>query len=206
MNIEVARKLARTQPHTLEHEFDTLRELAQQASHEMRQALLELRPVLVETRGLLGALQGYVNQQRRRGFVIEMQVSGQLPKISYKQGEAALYLIVQEALTNVRKHANAQHTWLRIVVQPATLVIEIEDDGDGFIAPDGDSNHAERGGLGLLGMRERAHWLEGKISIITPYNPNCTGTLVRIVLPLARLTTLPGADTASWIIATQNNH
>ncbi len=205
MNIEVARKIAQTQPSALDREFDMLRELAQQASHEMRQALLELRPVLVETRGLLGALQGYVNQQRRRGFAIEMRVSGELPEIANKQGEAALYLIVQEALTNVRKHANAQHTWLRIGIQPMTMVIEVEDDGAGLVAPDTDSRKAERGGMGLLSMRERVQWLEGAISIISPCNLNGTGTRVCIELPLARLTSLPDADAASWIIATQKN-
>ncbi len=206
MNIEVARKIAQTQPQTLGAEFDTLRELAQQANQEMRQALLELRPVLVESRGLLGALQGYVNQQRRRGFAIEMLVRGELPEVPNKQVEAAVYLIVQEALTNVRKHANAQHTWLRLNIQPYMLTIEIEDDGNGFVAPDGTSNHSERGGMGLLTMRERVQWLEGKISFITPCNSNCKGTLVRIDLPLARLTLPPGADTASWIIATQKDH
>lgn len=205
MNIEVARKIAQTQPHALDHEFDMLRELAQQASQEMRQALLELRPVLVETRGLLGALQGYVNQQRRRGFAIEMRVSGELPEILNKQVEVALYLIVQEALTNVRKHANAQHTRLRIAIEPLSMVIEVEDDGIGLAALDKASRQAERGGMGLLSMRERVQWLEGALDIITPCNEDGKGTRVRIEVPLARLTTLPNADAASWIIATQKS-
>lgn len=205
MNIEVARKLAQTQPHALEHEFDTLRELAQQANQEMRQALLELRPVLVESRGLLGALQGYVNQQRRRGFIIEMHVSGELPEVLDKQAETTVYLIVQEALTNVRKHANARQTWLRFDIQPPMLMVEIEDDGNGFATAD-DGNYGEWGKMGLLTMRERVEWLEGNISFISPCNASGTGILVRIELPLARLTSLPGADTASWVIATQKNH
>lgn len=206
MNIEVARKLAQTQPHALEHEFDTLRELAQQANQEMRQALLELRPVLVESRGLLGALQGYVNQQRRRGFIIEIHVNGELPEVLNKQAETTVYLIVQEALTNVRKHANARQTWLRLDIQPPTLMIEIEDDGTGFVTVDGDSSQGEWGKMGLLTMRERVEWLEGKISFISPCNASGTGILVRIELPLARLTSLPDTDTASWIIAAQKNH
>ncbi|HSN75084.1 MAG TPA: GAF domain-containing protein [Anaerolineae bacterium] len=203
INIEIARKLAQTQPQALEAEFDTLRELAQQANQEMRQALLELRPLLLESRGLVGALQGYVNQQRRRGNTIMMSVDGLLPEIQNKQAETAVYLMVQEALTNVRKHANAQHTWLRITIQPPLLVIEVEDDGTGIAAGNMDAYYTERGRMGMLTMRERVQWLGGKISFTSPHSQEQRGTLVRIEIPLARLASTPGADTASWVIATQ---
>ena len=205
MNIEVARRLAQTQPQALEPEFDALRELALQANQELRQALLELRPLLLESRGLLGALHGYTNQQRRRGQSITMAVEGILPEIQNRQAETAVYMIVQEALTNVRKHAKAQHTWLRVLVRPPLLVIEVEDDGDGMAAADIESHHKERGRMGVLTMRERAEWLEGKISFTSRCDPDCHGTLVRIELPLARLTSPPGADTASWVLATQKD-
>jgi signal transduction histidine kinase len=203
INIEIARKLAKTQPHALEAEFDTLRDLAQQANQEMRQALLELRPLLLESRGLVGALQGYVNQQRRRGNTILMTVDGYLPEIRNKQAETAIYLMVQEALTNVRKHANAQHTWLRLFIQPPLLTLEVEDDGIGMATDKGDAYYTEHGRMGVLTMRERVEWLGGKISFTSPDDPERQGTLVRIEIPLARLTTAPSTDTASWIIAAQ---
>lgn len=203
MNIEVARKLAQSQPEALEPEFDVLRELAQQANQELRQSLLDLRPLLLESRGLLGALTGYINQQRRRGQMIEMSISGEMPELKNKPAETAVYLIVQEALTNVRKHANAQHTWLRIRVQPLTLVIEVEDDGDGFAVAEIDTLYTERGSLGMLNMRERVDWLGGNISFVSPCSPQGRGALVKIELPMARLTASPMTDTAAWIIATQ---
>jgi signal transduction histidine kinase len=205
INIEIARKLAQTQPNALEAEFDTLRDLAQQANQEMRQALLELRPLLLESRGLVGALQGYVNQQRRRGNTIVMSVDGSLPEIQNKQAETAVYLMVQEALTNVRKHANAQHTWLRVTIQPPLLVIEVEDDGTGMATNNMDVYYTERGRMGVLTMRERVQWLGGKISFTSSDTLGRQGTLVRIEIPLARLSSAPSADTASWIIAAQKN-
>lgn len=205
LNIEVARKLAETHPEALGHEFDMLRELAQQANQELRQALLELRPLLLETRGLVGALQGYVNQQRRRGNVIAMSVQGVLPEVRNKPAETAVYLILQEALTNVRKHANARRTWLRVQVQPPLLLLEVEDDGDGIHLAGSDPSGAELGRMGMLTMQERVQWLEGKLSFKSPCQPEGRGTLVQIELPLARLTTPPNADAASWIIATQRN-
>lgn len=203
INIEIARKLAQTQPQALEAEFATLRELAQQANQEMRQALLELRPLLLESRGLVGALQGYVNQQRRRGNTILMTVDGLLPQIQNKQAETAIYLMVQEALTNVRKHANAQHTWLRLFVQSTRLAVEVEDDGIGMATDNSDAYYTEHGRMGVLTMRERVEWLGGNINFTSPDTPGRQGTLVRIEIPLTRLTAAPSTDTTSWIIAAQ---
>jgi signal transduction histidine kinase len=205
MNIEVARKLAQSQPDALEPQFDMLRELAQQANQELRQALLELRPLLLESRGLLGALQGYVNQQRRRGQAIAMSVEGSLPDLKNKPAETAVYLIVQEALTNVRKHANAHQTWLRVIVRPPLLVIEVEDDGDGMAFDRAERHYSEHGQMGVLTMRERVEWLEGKISFTSQSDAERHGTLVRIELPLSRLTSASSADTVSWVMATQKS-
>ncbi len=204
MNIEVARKLAQTQPDALGPEFDVLRELAQQANHELRQALLELRPPLLESRGLIGALQSYTNLQRRRGHLIVMTMQGTLPEVHNHQAEAAVYLIAQEALTNVRKHANAQHTWLRVRIQPPLLALEIEDDGDGMAAAKHSPPNSELGRMGMLTMRERTEWLGGRISFKSPCTSDGRGTQVRIEVPLARLTSPPGSDTASWIIAARS--
>ena len=203
MNIEVTRKLAQSRPDALEPQFDMLRELAQQANQELRQALLELRPLLLESRGLLGALQGYVNQQRRRGQAIAMSVEGALPELKNKPAETAVYLIVQEAMTNVRKHANARQTWLRLIVRPPMLVIEVEDDGDGMALDRAESHYSEHGQMGVLTMRERVEWLEGKISFTSQSDAGRHGTLVRIELPLARLTSASDADTVSWVMTTQ---
>lgn len=204
MHIEVTRKLAQVQPAALEPEFDLLRELAQQANQELRQALLELRPLLLESRGLIGALQNHIGQQRRRGQVISMTVEGTLPAVANKRAETAVYLVVQEALSNVRKHANAQNTWLRIFVRSPRLVIEIEDDGEGMVVDQMERHYQERGKMGVLTMRERVQWLGGEISFTAPCDPECHGTLVRIELPLTRLTTSANADAASWVMATQS--
>lgn len=203
MHIEVARKLAQSQPAALAPEFDVLRELAQQANQELRQALLELRPLLLESRGLIGALQGYVQQQRRRGMAISMTVEGVLPETANKQSETAVYLVIQEALTNVRKHANAQNAWLRVAVRPPLLIVEIEDDGDGMAVDQTELHHQERGKMGVLTMRERVQWLEGRITFTSQCAPQCRGTLVHIEVPVARLLATAGPDTAAWIMASQ---
>ena len=200
MHIEVTRKLARSQPESLDPEFDLLRELAQQAHQELRHVLFELRPLLLESRGLIGALTGYVNQMRRNGNNIEFSVKGELPEAKNKQAETTVYLIVQEALTNIRKHAHARRAAVRIAVEPPTLKIEIEDDGDGFALNIIEATYAERGSLGLLNMQERVAWLDGKIQFISPYLPSGKGSLVKVELPIARLVAVANNDMTSWLI------
>ncbi len=202
MNIEVARRVAISRPEALEGEFETLRDLAVQINQEIRQSLLELRPLMLESRGLVGALQIYLNQQKRYGFVVQFE-TGVLPEIRDKQTEAALYLIIQEALTNVRKHANASHTWLRLRLEESWLTAEVEDDGRGFAVDQLTVRFLNHTHLGLLSMRERAGWLGGSVEITSPRPGHGDGTLLRAQIPLARLTAPLREDTAAWLVASR---
>ena len=202
MNIEVARRVAISRPETLEGEFETLRDLAVQINQEIRQSLLELRPLMLESCGLVGALQVYLNQQKRYGFVVQFE-TGVLPEIRDKQTEAALYLIIQEALTNVRKHANASHTWLRLRLEESWLTAEVEDDGRGFAVDRLTERFLNHTHLGLLSMRERAGWLGGSVEITSPRPGHGDGTLLKAQIPLARLTAPLREDTAAWLVASR---
>ena len=202
MNIEVARRVSQSRPEDLEEEFKTLRELSIQINQEIRQSLLELRPLMLESRGLLGALQAYLNQQKRYGFVVALEADD-LPEIRNRQAETALYLIIQEALTNVRKHASAPHTWLRLRLEDPWLSAEVEDDGRGFAVDQLTARYLNHTHLGLLSMRERANWLGGSVEIASPRPGRAEGTLLKARIPLAKLTTPSREDTASWLVASR---
>jgi signal transduction histidine kinase len=90
---------------------------------------------------------------------------------------AQLIRIVQEALSNVRKHAHASQVWVSCQLNGADMILEIEDDGEGFCLEDvpGPSQH------GLRGMRERAELIGGDFQIIG--GPQ-KGITVRVRLPL----------------------
>ena len=81
----------------------------------------------------------------------------------------ALYRTVQEGLTNIRKHAAAQHVAVHLHFGPITTVLTITDDGSGFIAADHAAAHAaprpDDGGFGLIGIRERIVLLGGTLDI-----------------------------------------
>jgi signal transduction histidine kinase len=85
--------------------------------------------------------------------------------------ETALYRIVQEALTNVARHAKAQHVGVILSRRENTVSLIIEDDGLGFDVEEA----LRRGRLGLLGMRERSEMLGGTLTIES--SPGCGATV-----------------------------
>jgi len=90
--------------------------------------------------------------------------------------EIALFRIAQESLTNVARHAHAQHVSLSLVQHAHTIVVCIADDGDGY------DTEQTQAGLGIFGMRERAALLGGKLTTISSIGK---GTTIEAVLPLS---------------------
>jgi signal transduction histidine kinase len=79
--------------------------------------------------------------------------------------ELAAYRIVQEALNNVFRHAQAGQAWVEVRFEPAQLVLSVRDDGVGFDAPDLPDALAHRGHFGLMGIQERALLYGGQLAI-----------------------------------------
>jgi signal transduction histidine kinase len=117
----------------------------------MRLMIFELRPPILERVGLVAALQSRLDAvETRAGFQASFHSEGKI-HLSAKQ-ENELYRIVQEALNNVIKHAQASQVKVRVVATESCVGITIEDDGVGF-----DPRIAETGGgQGFRNMRERA--------------------------------------------------
>lgn len=91
---------------------------------------------------------------------IETNVKLELPEQRLPDDiEISLYRIAQEALTNIEKHAKAEHVGLRIWLREGYIWVEVSDDGIGFIASKTES------GIGLLNMRERTELLSGRFSL-----------------------------------------
>jgi signal transduction histidine kinase len=186
MNIEVTRRLASAGDGDLHTEFDFLRGLAQQANQEIRHTLHELRPLVLESQGLLAALEAHVAHQKQRNFEITLEARN-LPHFDNRRTESAVFMIVQEGLNNVRKHAGADNVWLRLAVADSDLVVEIEDDGRGFDLNAAIANYGNSGSFGLLSMRERTERLDGTLTIKSPRDAGAGGTLVVLRVPLSRL-------------------
>jgi len=143
-----------------------LQEMTSQFSSEMRNFALELRPTSLDDLGLHTALANYVDQwSERYGIAVDFHSNGFIQQRLPPHIETALYRIVQEALTNVLKHAGAQRVSLILEYRSGRVLAVLEDDGCGFnVEAALDAPVAERG-LGLTGMKERIELVGGTLEI-----------------------------------------
>lgn len=143
-----------------------MKALAQQTYDEVRQSIFSLRTMVSHGLGLIPTLTEYLHEfSAQNGIPVEFVVGGSQPVRLSPASEVQFIRIIQEALANVRKHADAERAWVRIQRQDPWLQVTIEDDGCGcdpakFTSPD-------RHHLGLQTMRERAEGLGGKLEIDT---------------------------------------
>jgi two-component system sensor histidine kinase UhpB len=158
----------------------------QRAGAQVRSLALELRPMLLETAGLGGTLRWLADQYQQRTGIIT-QVAGHVPDVS---GEVAIacFRIVQEALTNVVRHARARHVWIELSQSEGLLELVGRDDGEGFDVPKTLERAASSGNLGLIGMRERVEILGGQLEI---NSQSGQGTRIRVRLPLSEPADMP---------------
>jgi signal transduction histidine kinase len=151
-------------------------EIAQQAQREMRLLIHELRPPMLEQEGLVGALRKRLDAVERRLGIEARVVMDDLVEVPLAV-EEGLYWIAQEALNNALKHAAAKKETVRVCVEDSMLVLEIADDGQGFDVEAG----KQRGGMGLVSMRERAKEMRGTLAIQS--SPG-HGTTVKVRVPI----------------------
>ena len=153
-----------------------LRALVVATLQDVRRLAVELRPKALDDFGLVAALERLV-QTFAEATAIDIQLEAQLgPERLREEVETTLYRIVQEALTNIVKHAQARRVSILLVRRDGTATAVIEDDGRGF-----DPAGVREDGLGLVGMRERIALLEGRLTVES--SPN-EGTTLAVEVPL----------------------
>jgi signal transduction histidine kinase len=151
-----------------------LRELVTTTLHDVRRLAVELRPKALDDFGLEPALERLVSGfGESTGIAVELETT--LDERLPAEIETALYRIVQEALTNIVKHAHARRVSIVVMRRGNAIATLIEDDGRGF-APTEDSD-----GLGVVGMRERVSLLDGTLQI---ESGAAGGTTIAVEVPL----------------------
>jgi signal transduction histidine kinase len=136
--------------------LDDLIETVRQTIKGMRHMIFELRPTVLDNLGVAAALVEYLETV---GVSAEFEVQDDLDEEPDGELGLILYRIAQEALANVRKHANASRVHVRLAQQDGGYLVRIEDDGDGFDPPE--MLRSAPGHLGLSSMRERAEMAGG---------------------------------------------
>jgi signal transduction histidine kinase len=125
----------------------------------------DLRPSILDDLGLLPTLEELTaDLNRHDGLHAEFQVKGAERRLSSEM-ELTLFRIAQEALNNVRKHAEATHVVTTVELSDSIVTLTVEDNGKGFTPPALTDHPATAGKLGLIGMHERARLLGGSLSV-----------------------------------------
>jgi PAS domain S-box-containing protein len=124
-----------------------------------------LRPSVLEILGLVPALRAASTGFAKRTGIATRLICSEVPLRLSTEAELVLYRVHEEALQNVRQHANARNVVTRLRQQGAAVVLSIRDDGVGFDPKRDPTQRAAKKGLGLIGLRERAVYLGGTLEI-----------------------------------------
>jgi PAS domain S-box-containing protein len=152
--------------------------LAEDISKEIRTISHLLHPPLLDEAGLSAALHSYIEGMRERsGLTIFLEIDSDLGRLS-QDLEIAVFRIVQEALMNIHRHARTSEAFVRIRLELASLLVEIEDRGQGIA--DFTSLDRQRLGVGLRGMQERVRRLSGQFQV----RSGKKGTTVKATFPV----------------------
>ncbi|MGI6093545.1 MAG: sugar diacid recognition domain protein [Veillonellaceae bacterium] len=160
-----------------------MRDVAVQTLEAVHNLALELRPVLLDDMGLVAAIQRYVdNYTRQYGIKIDVDFSNLGRERFLPEIEITLYRLVQEALTNIVRHARASEIRITLCKQRAKLFLSICDNGVGFEAANWPANN-ENIGLGIYGMRERVALLNGRFRLQSEIGK---GTEITVEIPVRK--------------------
>lgn len=160
--------------------LDGFRAELKEAAEGVRRIARGLRPPELEDAGVVAALRSHLRGVRESGA---LRVEVDLDPVDHLLGADAklvLYRIVQEAVSNAVRHSGAGIVAVRLTREGSDVVALVEDDGSGF-RPDDPA--ADGGGLGLLGMHERAATVDGGVAVES--RPG-HGTVVRVRIPAER--------------------
>jgi signal transduction histidine kinase len=174
----------------MERDLDTaagelykIEDLARRTTKEIRHMLFTLRPLILESQGLIAAMESMADKMEETyGQTVIVEAGLDINAEMELGKQAVIFYIAEEAVNNARKHAQAEHIWIRI--NPAgkdIVLLEIEDDGVGFNVGEVDATYERRGSLGMVNMRERAELINGILQIDSAERK---GTRIQVWIPL----------------------
>jgi PAS domain S-box-containing protein len=172
--------------------LDTLKIIIEELGEEavsLRRVMSDLRPPLLEARGLIPAVRELC-ERWQRDTDVELELIAEAHAEVPDDIETLGYRVVQEALSNVKKHAAAQAVAVRIETAAGTLRVEVRDDGVGF-DPEETRQFLRTGRVGLASMRERAELAGGTLTIKSGRG---AGTTITAMLPYEVLANVPAGS------------
>ena len=183
MRVNFARRLMERDQGEAADELFKIEDLARLTTKEIRHMLFTLRPLVLESKGLAAALQSMAEKMKETyDQKVVLEISQEIVSQLEMDQQGVIFYIIEEAVTNARKHAEADHIWVRLrPVQKELALLEIQDDGLGFDVKAVLASYEHRGSLGMVNLRERTELVKGVLNLDS--TPGA-GTHIQIAIPL----------------------
>jgi signal transduction histidine kinase len=185
MRLSVAQRLLFHKPKDVAAELANIETLARQSTGELRHMLFTLRPLTLETDGLVAGLhtiaEKNLNTYQQK---VRIDADEEVVKKLDQSKHSTVFYLVEEAVTNARKHAQAELILVRLrysAKDSEIAVLEIMDNGIGFDVNKVNQKYSHRGSLGMVNLTERTHLVNGLLHIDSVPSK---GTRIRIFIPL----------------------
>jgi signal transduction histidine kinase len=185
MRVDVARHMMIKDVSSAGNELAKIEELARRTTKELRHMLFTLRPLALETDGLISALQTMAEKTLE---TYAQKVRIEVDQFAVDQLElgkqTVIFYLVEEAVTNARKHALATMILVRLRMLPqdvGIVLLEIIDNGKGFDVAEVMTSYEKRGSLGMINLRERSELINGVLDMQSALGK---GTRIRVFIPL----------------------
>ena len=181
MRLNYVRLLLERDPLKVSKELANIEDLARRTTKEIRQMLFTLRPIILETQGLTAALEQYIQKLEETDSIDYHLQAQPVEDFLDIDAQGGVFYIIDEAITNARKHAQPNNVWVRMGIRDRSFVVQVEDDGCGFDVAAVQDRYDERGSLGMINLHERTELLGGKIRIESAPGK---GTRMTVIVPL----------------------
>jgi signal transduction histidine kinase len=182
-SVKFALQMLEDAPEAIVDQLPECVEMVDGMLQQVRNLSLDLRPSLLDDLGLAPALDWYVNRQEEQlGVTVHLIAKPLEPRFS-PLIETTCFRVIQEAFTNIARHAHAQQVWVRVYTEDHTLQLSVRDDGVGFDVQTARQRATQGGSLGVLGMEERVVLVGGRLDI---HSAPGEGTEVCAWIPLTQ--------------------
>jgi signal transduction histidine kinase len=179
LRLDLVQRLISSDPERARDEAEGSREVLLTSLSDLRRSIAALAPAQLEELGFAGAVQALLDDVATNSPDLTVSFTTCPDEDIPIELRAPAFRAVQEALSNIRKHAHAAHAWVDVAVRDGALHVTVRDDGQGF-APD--LNGPASGHFGLRGLRDRAEEFGGTLTIASKIGK---GTTITLHLPLA---------------------
>lgn len=186
MSLGFTKELLKRAPEHVPNEIEESAAIAERALKQLRTLLFDLRPVILETQGLVPALELYAERlQETEDLNVVLTSETEFGRLS-TSAEVAIFAVVQEAVNNAKKYAQASRIDLILepdIIEEDTLTVWVKDNGIGFDIQSVKAKYDERGSLGMINSQERADAVGGSFTIRSEKGK---GTEVMLRVPLSQ--------------------